>query len=91
MVGAVQVATETKTGVLRDHDVPSWNGNRGATGTGTDAVVIVCSMRGQGLRNAYSGTHTIVGALIGRVVANCMTQGLAKAKQWNKSQARHQR
>lgn len=91
MVGAVQVATETKTGVLRDHDVPSWNGNRGATGTGTDAVVIVCSMRGQGLRNAYSGTHTIVGAMIGRAVADCMTRGLAKAKRWNKSHARLQR
>ena len=90
MVGAVQVATEAKTGVLRDHDVPSWTGQRGATGTGTDAVVIVCSMRGQGVRNTYSGTHTIVGAMIGRVVANCMAQGLAKAKRWSKSQARLQ-
>ena len=91
MVGAVQVATETKTGVLRDHDVPSWNGNRGATGTGTDAVAIACSVRGQGAWKGYSGTHTIVGAMIGRVVADCMTQGLAKAKRWNKTRAKLKR
>ena len=40
MVGAVQVATESKTGVLRDQAVPSWTGLPGATGTGTDAVVV---------------------------------------------------
>ncbi len=82
MVGAVQVATESKTGVLRDHAVPSWTGRSGATGTGTDAVVIACRLRGKGLWHAYSGTHTVVGALIGRVVAQCVARGLAKEKQW---------
>lgn len=82
MVGAVQVATETKTGVLRDHAVPSWTGLAGATGTGTDAVVIACRLRGQGPRHAYSGSHTVMGALVGRVVASCVSHGLAKAKKW---------
>lgn len=82
MVGAVQVATESKTGVLRDHAVPSWTGRSGATGTGTDAVVIACRLRGKGLWHAYSGTHTVLGALVGRVVATCVARGLAKAKQW---------
>lgn len=86
MVGAVQVATESKTGVLRDHAIPSWTGRSGATGTGTDAVVIVCRLRGKGPRHAYSGTHTVIGALIGRVVAGCVSRGLAKAKRW---QERH--
>jgi adenosylcobinamide hydrolase len=48
MVGAVQVATETETGALRDHDVPSWTENRGATGLGTSSRVIVGGMIGQG-------------------------------------------
>ncbi|HSN03773.1 MAG TPA: adenosylcobinamide amidohydrolase [Nitrospira sp.] len=87
MVGAVQVATESKTGVLRDHAVPSWTGQSGATGTGTDAVVIACRLRGKGPRHAYSGTHTVIGALIGRVVARCVSRGLAKAKQWRERQA----
>ncbi len=82
MVGAVQVATESKTGVLRDHAVPSWTGQPGATGTGTDAVVIACRLRGQGPWHAYSGTHTMIGALIGQTVTQCVARGLAKAKQW---------
>lgn len=87
MVGAVQVVTESKTGVLRDHAVPSWTGQPGATGTGTDAVVIACRLRGQGTWHAYSGTHTMIGALIGRAVTRCVTRGLAKAKQWQERHA----
>jgi iron complex transport system ATP-binding protein len=87
MVGAVQVATESKAGVLRDHAVPSWTGTSGATGTGTDAVVIACRKRGEGPWHLYSGTHTILGAMIGRVVATCVTRGLAKAKRWREQQS----
>ena len=78
MVGAVQVATETKTGVLRDHTIPSWKGKDLATGTGTDAVVIACRLRGKGPLHTYSGTHTMMGALVGRAVSNCVSHGLAK-------------
>ena len=87
MVGAVQVATESKTGALRDHAVPSWTGQPGATGTGTDAVVIACGLRGKGPWHAYSGTHTMIGALIGQAVTRCVTRGLAKAKQWQERNA----
>ncbi len=86
LVGAVQVVTESKTGALRDHGVPSWTGVSGATGTGTDAVVIACRARGEGARHPYSGTHTVFGAMIGRVVAGCVARGLVKATQWEKSQ-----
>ncbi|MFO0698921.1 MAG: adenosylcobinamide amidohydrolase [Nitrospira sp.] len=82
MVGAIQVATEAKSGSLRDHDVVSCQSGAAATGTGTDAVVIACSLRGQGPLHVYSGTHTVIGALIGRVVTDCVTHGLAKAKAW---------
>jgi adenosylcobinamide hydrolase len=84
MVGAVQVVTESKTGVLRDHAVPSWTGRPGATGTGTDAVVIASALRHTGPWLPYSGTHTAIGALLGRVVADCVTQGLARAAKWTK-------
>ncbi|MDH5640811.1 MAG: adenosylcobinamide amidohydrolase [Nitrospira sp.] len=82
LVGAVQVATEAKTGVLRDHLVPSCHSGLQATGTGTDAVVIACRVRGEGPRHLYSGTHTILGALIGQTVADCVSRGLEKAKRW---------
>lgn len=82
LVCAVQVVTESKTGVLRDHAIPSWTGRPGATGTGTDAVVVACALRGNGLRSDYAGTHTLIGSLIGRVVAECLAQGLARATEW---------
>ncbi|MBS0172144.1 MAG: adenosylcobinamide amidohydrolase [Nitrospira sp.] len=82
LVGAVQVATESKTGVLRDHAVPSWTGAPGATGTGTDAVVAACALRGRGPWHAYAGTHTELGSMIGLVVGECVVQGLARAAQW---------
>ena len=85
MVGAVQVVTEAKSGVLRDHSVLSCQSSAAATGTGTDAVVIACSLRGQGTWHIYSGTHTVMGALIGQVVTDCVTHGLAKARAWQES------
>ena len=88
LICAVQVATESKTGVLRDHAVPSWTGRAGATGTGTDAVVIACALRGQGPWQPYAGTHTDIGAMIGRVTADCLSQGLARATQWAPQLAR---
>jgi adenosylcobinamide amidohydrolase len=75
MVGVVQVATEAKTAVLLHAKVKSWTGRPGATGTGTDAVVVV-SGAGPSLR--YSGTHTVLGELVGRVIGTAVTEGLAR-------------
>jgi adenosylcobinamide hydrolase len=75
MVGMVQVATEAKTAALLDANVKSWSGRPGATGTGTDAVVVV-SGTGPPLR--YSGTHTVLGQLAGRVIWTAVTEGLAR-------------
>jgi len=83
MVGLVQVATEAKTAVLLRAKVKSWTGRSGATGTGTDAVVVV-SGNGPPLR--YSGTHTILGALVGRVIGTAVTAGLAR---YVRGHARH--
>jgi adenosylcobinamide amidohydrolase len=83
MVGMVQVATEAKTAVLLRAKVKSWTGQKGATGTGTDAVVVVS---GDGPSQRYSGTHTILGELVGRVVGTAVTEGLAR---YVRRQARH--
>lgn len=87
MVGAVQVATESKTAALMDRQVQSRTGSGRATGTGTDAVVIACRMRG-GLRLRYSGTHTLIGAMIGRLVDCCVRKGLRWAQDWERSTVR---
>ncbi|HKW85782.1 MAG TPA: adenosylcobinamide amidohydrolase [Nitrospiraceae bacterium] len=79
LVGAVQVATESKTAVLLAKGIPSLTGSPGATGTGTDAVVIAC---GTGHVIRYSGTHTKIGELIGRLVCRGITEGLHRSKRW---------
>lgn len=79
MVGMVQVATEAKTAVLLHAKVKSWTGRSGATGTGTDAVVVVS---GDGPPQRYSGTHTILGELVGRVVGRAVTEGLDRYLRW---------
>jgi adenosylcobinamide amidohydrolase len=76
MVGAVQVATESKTATLIDHKIPSASQRAVlATGTGTDVVVLASSVEGNH-RLQYSGTHTEMGAMIGRLVARCVERGL---------------
>jgi adenosylcobinamide hydrolase len=82
MVGAVQVATESKTAALVEKTVRSSSGLRFATGTGTDAVVVVSSIDGI-LRVQYSGTHTRIGSMIGRLVARCVREGLARSDRWH--------
>ncbi len=79
MVGAVQVATESKTAVLLAKRVPSWTGQARATGTGTDAVVVACGAGHSGPSLRYSGTHTRLGSMIGRVVSRGVALGLSKA------------
>jgi len=75
MVGMVQVVTEAKTAVLLHAKVKSWTGRSSATGTGTDAVVVV---GGSGPPMRYSGTHTLIGELVGRVIAAAVTEGLVR-------------
>jgi adenosylcobinamide amidohydrolase len=85
MVGMVQVATEAKTAVLIRAKVKSWTGRLGATGTGTDAVVVVS---GKGPPMRYSGTHTVLGELVGRVIGTAVTEGLARYVRWHGRQTR---
>lgn len=79
MVGAVQVATESKTAVLLERAIRSSVSTAIATGTGTDAVVVACGLRAEGPVLRYSGTHTELGAMIGRVVRSGVLSGLDRA------------
>jgi adenosylcobinamide amidohydrolase len=88
MVGMVQVATEAKTAVLMRAKVKSWTGRPGATGTGTDAVVVVS---GNGPPMKYSGTHTVLGELVGRVIGTAVTAGLARYLRWHGRRTPHHR
>ena len=78
MVGMVQVATEAKTAVLLHAKVKSWTGHAGATGTGTDAVVVVS---GDGPSHRYSGTHTDTVNSSDRQFDEAVTEGLSRYMQ----------
>jgi adenosylcobinamide hydrolase len=88
MVGMVQVSTEAKTAALLQAKVKSWTGRSGATGTGTDAVVVVS---GEGPSQRYSGTHTILGELVGRVIETAVKEGLVRYKRWHARSASSRR
>lgn len=77
LVGAVGVAVESKTAAMLEQNIESWTGKKGATGTGTDSMVWVS---GFGPRLSYSGTHTKLGELIGRVVRVGVKDGLQRIK-----------
>ena len=82
MVEAVQVITEAKTGTLLSHNVPTSFGMPGATGTGTDAVVVISGAGRSGPSLRYCGTHTRMGELIGSLVARSVAEGLGRATAW---------
>lgn len=84
MVAAVQVATESKTAALLEEKVRSSSGLHLATGTGTDAIVVASSLNGTH-RLRYSGTHTGIGSMIGRLVARCVHEGLDRSRRWHES------
>ena len=75
MVTLVQVATESKTAVLLAQGIKTWTGQPGATGTGTDAVVVV---GGDGPAMRYSGTHTKIGEMVGSLVSDGIVRGLRR-------------
>ena len=82
MVGAVGVATESKTAVLLEEKVKSCHSPHAATGTGTDVVAIAT---GDGPSCRYSGTHTKIGELIGRVVHFGIKKGLHRDRVWRRT------
>ena len=82
MVEAVQVITEAKAAALASQAVPTWTGLPGATGTGTDAVVVVSGVGKDGPSLRYCGTHTRMGELIGSLVARGVSAGLDRSKHW---------
>ena len=77
MAGAVIVITEAKTAALQDLDIRStytpWQ--HGATGTGTDTVIVV---QGEGPKIQYTGGHTKIGELIAKAVHAGVTEAVLK-------------
>ena len=78
MISTVITATEAKTAALLDLRVRSATTGGQATGTGTDAIVVVS---GKGAPIRYAGGHTLYGQLVGEAVHTAVSRALMKRRQ----------
>jgi adenosylcobinamide amidohydrolase len=84
LVEACALAAEARTAALLEASVPSRRTGRPATGTGTDCIVIAApdvdddDNIGNATPLRYVGKHTAAGALIGAVVREACTRGIAR-------------
>lgn len=85
MVNAVQTAVEAKAAALADAGIADSENGLPATGTTTDAIVLAVRQTaandGQPL-HSYAGTATALGAAIGRLVYDTVTESLQAGLQW---------
>ena len=85
MVNAVQTAVEAKAAALADAGVADSENGLPATGTTTDAIVLaVRQIKADDSQplHTYAGTATALGAAIGRLVYDTVTESLQTGLQW---------
>ncbi|QOS77545.1 adenosylcobinamide amidohydrolase [Paenibacillus sp. JNUCC31] len=83
MVNAVQTAVEAKAAALADFGVVDSENGLTATGTTTDAIVLAVSQSEENRPLiCYAGTATVMGAAIGRLVYDTITESLQAAQEW---------
>jgi iron complex transport system ATP-binding protein len=73
-VEAVMAVTEAKTAVLQDLNVTSPVSGKTATGTGTDAVVVVSGSASPEIR--YCGKHTLFGEMLALATMDALSSSL---------------
>ncbi|PYE45522.1 adenosylcobinamide amidohydrolase [Paenibacillus barcinonensis] len=84
MVNAIQTAVEAKAAALADAGIMDSENGQTATGTTTDAIVLAIRQaehESQPL-HAYAGTATAMGAAIGRLVYDTVTESLQAGLHW---------
>lgn len=81
-IEASSVVTQARTLAVLEAQVPSAEGSGFLTGTGTDCIVIASPM-GENPA-AFSGTHTLIGYLIGKAVLQAMKTGIQRWKDWKR-------
>jgi adenosylcobinamide amidohydrolase/ABC-type Fe3+-hydroxamate transport system substrate-binding protein len=90
MTRAIISATEAKSGALQDLDIRSTYTGRqnGATGTGTDNILIV---EGAGMTIDASGGHTRMGQLIAEAVHDGVIEAIARQNGFTQNRSVFQR
>jgi len=75
MVEAMMLATEAKAAALQNAGVLSPVSGLIATGTGTDAIAVVCGSGSPAIK--FCGKHVLLGEWIGRLVITAVTSSLS--------------
>lgn len=78
LIEAVSIAAEARTAAVLEANVPSPRSQNPASGTGTDCIVVAAPTSAN--PRTYAGKHTEVGAVIGRVVRDAVSAGVAAWK-----------
>jgi adenosylcobinamide amidohydrolase len=82
LLEAMSIAVEARTAAVLAAKVPSRRTGRGATGTGTDCVVIAAPDRTP--CESYAGKHTALGHVIGAAVEAATAEAVAR---WQEARA----
>jgi adenosylcobinamide amidohydrolase len=77
-IEASSVVTQARTLAVLEAQIPNTKAPGFITGTGTDCIVIASPM--SETRADFSGTHTLIGHLIGKVVLKVMKYGIERWK-----------
>ncbi len=78
LIECVQMITEAKVVACEQHNIKSPVSGLAATGTGTDAIVII---NGQGpVSIAYCGKHMLFGEILAKLVVRALTQSFQQSK-----------
>ena len=77
MIEAVMIITEAKTAALQELQILSPVSGKTATGTGTDAIVVVSGYGPD--KFEYCGKHLLLGETIGRTVIDAVRVSVKKA------------
>jgi adenosylcobinamide amidohydrolase len=88
-IEASSVATQARTLAVLDAHVQRTEGSDYITGTGTDCIAIASPVADTSM--SFSGTHTLIGHLIGKAVLKAMKPGIQRWKEWNEGLSRGQR
>ena len=79
LLEGLALAAEARTAAMLEARLPSPLSGRPASGTGTDCIVVAAPVAPlSAARLAYAGKHTRVGSLLGAVVRDAVSRGLAR-------------
>jgi adenosylcobinamide amidohydrolase len=87
LLEAMSIVVAARTMVVLEAGVQSTVSDGGATGTGTDCVVMTCPWSNDPAAQRYAGMHTSIGSAIGRAVSGAVAASLSRCTKRGQARA----